>query len=507
MRIAAYSLKLFMHYSMPISLALMSQVDFRITPTGQNSSSSANPVDDPATSVKSPTTPAETSPSTQAPPDSASNSDRTPAPSDSSSTTASPSGSTDIEASTDSNTSSQSSTDSPTALSSSTANTSADEPQKMPPASVDPAPSDTSQSPEMTKVSADPGETGSKESTNSPPSNDSSSAIIAPAATLAEASSGPQTDNAQISDKVQLSTTSDSASVSNLSDTSSNSSASGSSGNPGHTASSSNSPTPTTTDTNPPAVSSTDQPIATDPKTATEITGPDNAQSTLAEPLKIDDSASKPIIETSSTAAAAIVAQPDPAKADPVKPDHSALHVGYEATPTTQNPAPSDTAYGAAMTNETKPETPTGLTNSVVEKATPVPENAPVGSNSESSPAASSTNSSSSSSSSFSVQSPVTPEPSAEPVSTSQESVSSSGSGLAMPAGFALADQGETWQDVSRRVFGDDRWADLVWKENRDLHHGQFETKPLTGRLIRLPKIKEGGGHQPNASELAIKSN
>ena len=76
-----------------------------------------------------------------------------------------------------------------------------------------------------------------------------------------------------------------------------------------------------------------------------------------------------------------------------------------------------------------------------------------------------------------------------------------------MPAGFALANEGETWQDVSRRVIGDDRWADLLWKENRDLHHGQFETRPLVGRLIRVPKVKPSDGINPPASEVAIKSN
>jgi len=72
-----------------------------------------------------------------------------------------------------------------------------------------------------------------------------------------------------------------------------------------------------------------------------------------------------------------------------------------------------------------------------------------------------------------------------------------------LPTGFALTAEGETWQDVARRVLGDEKFADQLWKENRDRHDGGFEARPLANHLIRVPKIDGRGG---TASQIASKT-
>lgn len=64
-------------------------------------------------------------------------------------------------------------------------------------------------------------------------------------------------------------------------------------------------------------------------------------------------------------------------------------------------------------------------------------------------------------------------------------------SDLKLPSGFALATDGESWQDVARRVLGDEKYAMQLWKENLDAHEGLFDKRPLTSQLIRLPKISD----------------
>jgi len=220
------------------------------------------------------------------------------------------------------------------------------------------------------------------------------------------------------------------------------------------------------------------------------------SQSTpVAEPVKVDETTAK-----SSEAVASVSALAVSADAVPVKPDHSALPVGYESAQI-QTPMESPPMVNSSI--ETKVDSPAGLTTSVVEKASPIPETNPAHATSPETSAPVASESSKADVKEVQATSTQSSETNPAPVVSPSAGVAD----IAMPAGFALANEGETWQDVSRRVIGDDRWADLLWKENRDLHHGQFETKPLVGRLIRVPKVKPADGINPPASEVAIKSN
>ena len=447
MRIASYSLKFFVHYSMPITLALLSQADFRSTADRQNRQ--ARPADTSPISSDSadPIKPVSPGSSTEV---------------------------TSTEA-TSSNGSSSGST--PETNSEPTANA-ATEPPK-----IAETPSD--------QTSSSPSPTTEKpvESTDQPAQKSSDSVLPEATAAAVATTLADQTTSAS-------STTTDLAPMTRVSEPAVSSESTAKIVNSEH---SPKLPEVTNTQTLTPMDSQIPKAENQTSSESTSSSASDSrsaSQSTpVAEPIKVEENTAK-----SSEAVASVSALAVSAEAVPVKPDHSALPVGFESA---QTHTPMESPPTVNSSNETKVESPAGLTTSVVEKASPIPETNLVHTSSPDGPAPSS--SEAPKADVKEVQATSTQSSETNPA----QAVSPSGgvSDIAMPAGFALANEGETWQDVSRRVIGNDRWADLLWKENRDLHHGQFETRPLVGRLIRVPKVKPSDGINPPASEVAIKSN
>ncbi len=449
MRIASYSLKFFVHYSMPITLALLSQADFRSTADRQNSQA----------------IPADTSPIS----------------SDSADPIkpVSPGSSTEVP-STEATTSTGSSSGSaPETNSEPTANA-ATEPPKIAETPSDQTSSSSSTTTEKPVDSTDQ------------PTQKSSDSVLPEATAAAVAIATTATDQTTSAS----STTTDLAPMTPVSEPAVSSE---STAKMVHSEQPPKLPELTDTQTLTPMDS---QIPKAENQTSSESTSSSASDSTsasqstpVAEPIKVEENTAK-----SSEAVASVSALAVSAEAVPVKPDHSALPVGFESA---QTHTPMESPPTVNSSNETKVESPAGLTTSVVEKASPIPETNLVHTSSPDGPAPSS--SEAPKADVKEVQATSTQSSETNPA----QAVSPSGgvSDIAMPAGFALANEGETWQDVSRRVIGDDRWADLLWKENRDLHHGQFETRPLVGRLIRVPKVKPSDGINPPASEVAIKSN
>lgn len=447
MRIASYSLKFFVHYSMPITLALLSQADFRSTADRQNRQA----------------IPADTSPI------SSESTDPVKA--------VSPGSSTDVP-STEATSSSVSNSGSAPETNSEPTTNGAKEPPK-----ISETPSD--------QTSSSPISTTEKplESTDQP-TQKSSNSVLPEASAAAVATTLPdQTTSAS-------STTTDLPPMTPASEPPVSSESTAKMVNsvqPPKLPEVTDSQTLTPMDSQIPKVENQTSSDSTSSQASESISA---SQSTpVAEAIKVDEDTAK-----SSEAVASVSALAVSAEAVPVKPDHSALPVGFESA---QTHTPMESPPMVNSSNESKVESPAGLTTSVVEKASPIPE---TNLGHTSSPEASAPTSSEAPKADVKeVQATSTQSSETNPT----QSVSPSGgvADIAMPNGFALANEGETWQDVSRRVIGDDRWADLLWKENRDLHHGQFETRPLVGRLIRVPKVKPSDGINPPASEVAIKSN
>jgi hypothetical protein len=468
MRIASYSLKFFVHYSMPITLGLLSQADFRSTADRQNVTSQAKPAD------VSPISSDSTDPIK---PESSGNSAEIP--------------------SNDANSSTVSSSALPSESKSESTSSSVTEPPKIAETPADQTSSSSSPTAENPVESIDP------------PSQNPSDSIL------------PEAGAAAVSTTLTDQTTSASPTTTDLAPMTSSSEPSASSESTAKVAHSEES-------SKPPEVISNqalpENPIATgigsdapvdsqvpkaEPKpesqasseatssTPTSSTVPTSvSQSTsVAETVNVEENAAKSSEEVASVSALAVSAE-----AVPGKPDHSALPVGYESA---QIQTPMESPPMVNSSSETKVESPSGLTTSVVERASPIPETNPTHATSPEVSAPPASEPPKADLKEVQATSTQSSETNAAPAVSPSAGVAD----IVMPAGFALANEGETWQDVSRRVIGDDRWADLLWKENRDLHHGQFETKPLVGRLIRVPRVKSEDGINTPASEVAIKSN
>ena len=188
-------------------------------------------------------------------------------------------------------------------------------------------------------------------------------------------------------------------------------------------------------------------------------------------------------------------AKPSPAGAE-IKPDSSALPVGYESAKAGAN--------GAASPQNTtnSGQEPGSLTNSVVHQAEPAPSASVTATSVGNPPGAGASAESTVSSNAPPVAQP-TSEPAVAAVSADIKPEIKTTSDVKLPTGFALTAEGETWQDVARRVLGDEKFADQLWKENRDRHDGGFEARPLANHLIRVPKID---GRGSTASQIASKS-
>lgn len=464
MRIASYSLKFFVHYSMPITLGLLSQADFRTTRDRQNLSSQTQSADPSAISTDS---------STPVKLESSQITGELP-PADTNASTATGSAlPPEANPGSDSNPETDASKPAETPVEQASAVSAAEKPAESTDQSTQ-----TSTNTSLPETTA----TAAVVATTSPDPATSISSTTSDLAPMTAAS-----ESATPTDSSPKSTESDSASK--QSEPIGSSTVTGNSSSPESVVSNS--------------VTSTDsqvtkaEPLPESPKLPDPGTSASESPSTsVAESVKPEENLPKSAQAVAAAAAAlAISAEPMP-----VKPDNSTLPVGYESA---QENTPKEVVPSVSSSAESKVESPSGLTNTVVEKAAPIPESSGVN--------------------------PVTPE---APSVTAQEplkqggqevqsttvqstetstvtAMNSTGStpNVAMPAGFALAAEGETWQDVSRRVIGDDRWADLLWKENRDLHDGQFESRPLVGRLIRVPKLKPTDGVHSPASQVAIKSN
>lgn len=51
-----------------------------------------------------------------------------------------------------------------------------------------------------------------------------------------------------------------------------------------------------------------------------------------------------------------------------------------------------------------------------------------------------------------------------------------------------IAQEGETWNRIASRIYGDEKMAETIWRENRDAHGGSSDTMPIAGRMVRLPE-------------------
>ena len=218
---------------------------------------------------------------------------------------------------------------------------------------------------------------------------------------------------------------------------------------------------------------------------------------------KTAETASSPPVSTETAVAATPIsglaeqASPSP-PAPEIKPDTAALPVGYESAQAGAAPTP-------ATSTATPGQEPGSLTNAVVHQAEPAPggtgsaTDATSVTNQPSADAVSagiSTNRSTETPTSPPAVAAAVPQPEIKPeVKTTTD--------VKLPTGFALTAEGETWQDVARRVLGDEKFADQLWKENRDRHDGGFEARPLANHLIRVPKID---GRGSTASQIASKT-
>lgn len=51
-----------------------------------------------------------------------------------------------------------------------------------------------------------------------------------------------------------------------------------------------------------------------------------------------------------------------------------------------------------------------------------------------------------------------------------------------------IAQQGESWNRIAARIYGDEKMAETIWRENRDAHGGAPDAMPIAGRMVRLPE-------------------
>ncbi len=66
-----------------------------------------------------------------------------------------------------------------------------------------------------------------------------------------------------------------------------------------------------------------------------------------------------------------------------------------------------------------------------------------------------------------------------------------------------IAQEGETWNRIAARIYGDEKMAETIWRENRDAHGGNSDALPIAGRMVRLPEA--GKSHAiPNSGQTQL---
>jgi nucleoid-associated protein YgaU len=71
--------------------------------------------------------------------------------------------------------------------------------------------------------------------------------------------------------------------------------------------------------------------------------------------------------------------------------------------------------------------------------------------------------------------------------------------------GVVFSTEGETWNDLARRLFGDESRAKEIWKANRDRYPGGFESRLVAGKLVRIPDARKNGIISNDNSRMASK--
>ena len=89
-------------------------------------------------------------------------------------------------------------------------------------------------------------------------------------------------------------------------------------------------------------------------------------------------------------------------------------------------------------------------------------------------------------------------------VSGSQDSVRQV-SAEELSRGLVFSTDGESWNDLSKRLFGNESLARDLWKANRDRFPGGFENRLVASKLIRIPDFKKNGILSADTSRIASK--
>lgn len=67
-----------------------------------------------------------------------------------------------------------------------------------------------------------------------------------------------------------------------------------------------------------------------------------------------------------------------------------------------------------------------------------------------------------------------------------------------------IAQEGESWNRIAARIYGDEKMAETIWRENRDAHGGSSDAMPIAGRMVRLPEAgKRYAIPNPGQTQLA----
>lgn len=68
---------------------------------------------------------------------------------------------------------------------------------------------------------------------------------------------------------------------------------------------------------------------------------------------------------------------------------------------------------------------------------------------------------------------------------------------------IVVAQDGDTWSRIAARVYGEEKMAEAIWKENLDAHGGSSQSLPIAGRLVRLPSSSPRRGSPNDGTQLA----
>jgi hypothetical protein len=74
-----------------------------------------------------------------------------------------------------------------------------------------------------------------------------------------------------------------------------------------------------------------------------------------------------------------------------------------------------------------------------------------------------------------------------------------------MARGVLISQEGESWNDLSRRLFGSEDRARELWMMNRDRYSGGLESRLVAGKLVRIPGVKKGSLLNGDTSRIASK--